>query len=162
MPTPDISQIKQLYSQYPTGVAVVTTLDDQRRPSGMTVSSFAAVSLTPPLISWCIDKHANLFDVFERTTHFCVHILRADQADLSNIFATEAEDRFAGLSWSAGLGGVPVLTDCLASMECVMEVSHLIGDHQLIVGRIEAAVINQGQSPLAYCKGRYWTLTDNG
>jgi len=159
MQKPDNTQIKKLYSQYPTGVTIVTALDADKRPSGMTANSFASVSLSPPLISWCIDEQANLFDVFVSARHFAVHILRADQSALSNTFASKGVDRFSGVDWCAGIEGIPVIRDCAASMECALEAVHPAGDHKIIVGAVKNMTIkDEVQESLAYHQGCYKAL----
>ena len=43
---------------FATGVTVVTALDRDGRPAGLTVNSFTSVSLEPPLLLVCIHKMA--------------------------------------------------------------------------------------------------------
>ena len=83
-----IESFKTAMGNYPTGVTVVTALDQQGKPMGMTVNSFASVSLDPLLVLWSIDKKAFLYEEFLKADKFVVNILAEDQSDLCNLFAS--------------------------------------------------------------------------
>src|SRR3981081_4800591 len=44
---------------FPTGVAIVTTMDTQSQPKGLTSNALCSVSAEPPLLLVCVDKHSN-------------------------------------------------------------------------------------------------------
>src|SRR5262249_16040576 len=94
---------------------------------------------------------------FADTTHFAINILHEDQKDLSSCFARSGFDRFAGVEWTPGLNGAPVLPDVLATMEC--RVTQLVdaGDHVVIIGEGSHATWREGQ-PLLYFNSSYQTL----
>ena len=88
-------ELRHVFSNFPTGVTIITTLDAGKNPIGLTISSFTSVSLDPPLILWCMTRDSNMLGEFEACTHFAVNILAADQADLSRRFAMPSDERFA-------------------------------------------------------------------
>ena len=92
-----ISQVefKKALGNYPTGVTVVTTLDENNKPVGLTANSFASVSIDPLLILWSLDKKSRLYDAFTQSNKFAVNILADDQADLCGLFASKVADRMA-------------------------------------------------------------------
>ena len=47
---------------------------------------------------------------------------------------------------------VPLLTDCLASMECTIKEAYEGGDHTIFVGQIEQGFFNEESEPLVYYK----------
>ena len=47
---------------------------------------------------------------------------------------------------------VPLLTDCLASMECTIKEAYEGGDHTIFVGQIEQGNFNEESEPLIYYK----------
>ena len=49
---------RRALGQFPTGVTVITTTDNDKQPVGVTASSFNTVSMEPPLILWSIDKRS--------------------------------------------------------------------------------------------------------
>jgi flavin reductase (DIM6/NTAB) family NADH-FMN oxidoreductase RutF len=53
-------------AKFPTGVTIVTVLDTEGRPHGMTASSFTSVSLNPPLVLVCVDHRAQVLEHLRR------------------------------------------------------------------------------------------------
>lgn len=153
----DSMAFRRALGQFATGVAVVTTLGGDGAKTGLTVNSFTSVSLDPPLVLWCLGRESPSAAVFEAATHFAVNVLAADQAAVSQRFAGPTVDRFKGIETVEGLGGVPLLTDCLAQFECAVDAVHEGGDHLIFVGRV-ARLRRRDGDPLVYFGGRYRTL----
>ncbi|MFL2495050.1 MAG: flavin reductase family protein [Porticoccaceae bacterium] len=95
-------ELRNALGSFATGVTIVTALDSDQNPIGMTVNSFNSVSLTPPLILWSISRDSNCFDDFIKAETFAVHVLNHSQEDLSNRFAESGGDKFLGLSLESG------------------------------------------------------------
>lgn len=123
-------------ARWPTGVAVITALGDDR-PIGKTVNSFHATSLEPALVGWCIDHKSSQFDEWLAAEGYVVHVMSGDQMDLVTHFATSASDRFAGMDWRPGLDGMPVLTvDVPLRLECRVVERFPVGDHTYLIGEV--------------------------
>lgn len=150
--------LRNALGAFATGVAVVTTVDADGRPYGLTINSFASVSLEPPLVLWSLARTANDFAVYVEASHFCIHVLGAEQAWLSNRFATPGVDRFAGLEWVSGSGGVPILPGMAAWFEVRNSIRHPGGDHLIFVGEVERFHADAGVAPLLFHGGRYGGL----
>ncbi|NNU81655.1 flavin reductase family protein [Halovulum dunhuangense] len=150
---PDPQEFRRALGCFPTGVAVVTTLDPDGRPVGLTVSSFNSVSLDPPLVLWSIALRASSLPSFQRNPHFAINVLAVGQSDLPGIFSSRVEDRFAGLDWQPGLHGIPVLPDSAASFECGVYNRCDGGDHEVILGRVLRFAASD-RTPLVFGKGR--------
>ncbi len=150
--------LRNALGRFATGVAIVTALDPDGQPIGLTVNSFSAVSLDPALALWCLDNRSHSLDAFRRASHHAIHILAADQVELSNRFATWQANRFADLCWQAGLGGVPVFPACCAVFELANETAHAGGDHTIFVGRIERYAETPDLAPLLFHAGQYRQL----
>ncbi len=155
----DPREFRTSVGAFATGIAIVACRDPANPAQliGVTVNSFTSVSLTPPLISFCLDRKAFSFKAFAAAPPFSVNILAADQKALSETFARPSrEDRFAGLAVSFGRDGQPLLPDCLAQIECLTEAIHDAGDHILILGRVTGLHRPRPESaPLLYFRGRY-------
>jgi len=145
---------RRALSCFATGVAVVTTTEDDGSPVGMTISSFNSVSLDPPLVLWSIAKDARSYERFVSTRYFAVNVLAMHQKDLSAIFANTGGDKFAGLECGAGIGGVPILPDYAACFECETEHLYEGGDHTIIVGRV-LELEDRETDPLIFYRGRF-------
>ena len=151
----DSRALRNALGRFATGIAVVTAIDPDGHPIGLTVNSFSAVSLTPPLVLWCLDNNSHNLEAFRRASHHAITILAADQQELSNRFATWPTDRFAGLPWQPGLGGAPLLPGACASFEVANETAHLAGDHTVFIGRVELFTEAPDRAPLLYFGGGY-------
>lgn len=153
-PQIDQAHFRRALSTFATGVAVVTTLDANRKRVGMTVSSFSSVSLDPPLILWSIADDAYSYDAFINADYFAVNVLTKEQEHLSSRFATRGLDKFDGLDYRDGLHGVPILPESAACFECSTKHRYDGGDHKIIVGRI-LRLVDRETDPLILCRGRF-------
>ncbi|MDR0776297.1 MAG: flavin reductase family protein [Azonexus sp.] len=150
--------LRNALGRFATGVAIVTALDPDERPIGLTVNSFSAVSLDPALVLWCLDNGSHSLEAFRRASHHAINILAADQVHLSNRFATWPIDRFVGLPWQPGAGGAPVFPDCCAVFEVANETAYVGGDHTIFVGRVERFAETPDLAPLLFHAGQYRQL----
>ena len=85
---------------FATGVTIVTCLDPEGKPSGITVNSFTSVSLDPPLLLVCIHKKAASAGALIGASHFAINVLQTGQQPASITFSTRVEDRFGCTPWS--------------------------------------------------------------
>ncbi|MBS4210011.1 flavin reductase family protein [Bacillus sp. FJAT-50079] len=144
-----IQQYKEVMGNYPTGVTVVTTFDQEHKPVGLTVNSFASVSLDPLLILWSIDKSVSTYDTFLQTEKFAVNILAEDQADLCMLFASRLEDRFSQCDWKESEFQLPILSNTLAVLQCQVFKKVDAGDHTIFIGEVKH-IHNEEKQPLLY------------
>jgi len=154
----DSRELRRTLGTFVTGVTVVTTIDEEGKFHGVTANSFSSVSLDPPLVLWSQAVKAQSHPIFFKTERFAVNILAEDQIDLSNRFAKSSQEKFAGLKVDIGLGGVPLLRDCSAWLQCRVSSRVPGGDHTIYVGEVDS--IEQAErKPLVFGSGQY-LLTD--
>jgi flavin reductase (DIM6/NTAB) family NADH-FMN oxidoreductase RutF len=144
-------------SRFVSGVTVVTVLDSDSQPAGITVSAFSSVSLDPPLVLACIDKRASVHAHLTEGSHFAINILAQDQEHLSRRFASKDQDRFGGAGYREGACGAPLLEGALAHIECRVVHAYPGGDHTIVVGEVESMNVTD-HKPLAYYRGGYAQL----
>lgn len=156
-PDVDPAEFRQLLGRFATGVTVVTAVDAQGRPHGMTANSLSSVSLHPPLILLAVEKIAVIHPVLLAAPRFVVNILRHDQEALSRRFARKEDDRFDGIGYAPATDGIPILDGVLAHIECERWAIHDAGDHTLVIGRVTGGAVAEGR-PLAYFRGGYTGL----
>jgi flavin-dependent trigonelline monooxygenase, reductase component len=131
---------RTVMSCFPTGVTVVATRDADGSPLGLTVNSFTSVSLDPPLVLVCINRHSNSHDSLLAGRGFTVSILSGAQVDTATRFAQRpSEGRFEGVAWLPAPSGNPVLAECAAWLDCSIHEVVRAGDHTIILGKAEAA-----------------------
>lgn len=143
---------------FASGVTVVTALNGDGTPVGVTVSAFSSVSLDPPLVLFCLDKGTTALTAFQETGKFVINILADDQKPLSDRFAAVQDDRFSGVDVETWETGAPVLKGAVASLECHLKASHDGGDHMIFIGHVTRSVCDSGKTPLVYAKGAYARL----
>ncbi len=143
---------------FATGVTVVTGLDEEERPAGLTVNSFTSVSLDPPLLLVCLHKEAASAGALVGASHFAINVLQTGQQPASITFSTRVEDRFGCTPWSRGEAGAPILAESLCVFECERYAVYDGGDHHILVGQVVKASFDAGLDPLLYFRGSYRRL----
>lgn len=156
-PPADALAMRSALGGFATGVTVVTCRGESGQSVGLTVSSFNALSLEPPLVLWSLRLASPNLPAFDAASHFAINVLAEAQVDLSRRFASARSDKFDDGAWSQGLGGAPVLAGCAATFECERLSSQTAGDHRLFIGRVLATAA-QPVPPLVYHGGRYHLL----
>jgi flavin reductase (DIM6/NTAB) family NADH-FMN oxidoreductase RutF len=152
----DAQDFRTAAGQFMTGVTIITTLDADGNPSGLTANSFTSVSLHPPMVLFCLGMDSTNFEAFEAGNGFAVHVLAAEQQDLSMRFSVKGIDRFEGLDWMPGLNGLPVLAGALATLQCHLVHRYEGGDHIIYVGEVDALSMGDSdRAALGYFRGRY-------
>src|SRR4051794_29706541 len=109
---------KDIMGSYPTGVTVVTTTTQEGINVGLTVNSFASVSLEPTLVLFCVDYRAGSLDAFKEAKKFAIHVLSEDQKDVCFKFAGSDSNKFSNVNWKLSELGVPVIEGAAGIMEC--------------------------------------------
>lgn len=152
-------EFRRVLGHFATGVTIVTTCDGDARPSGLTVSAFASLSLDPPLVLVCVDHKSQTYPALRESGRFAVNVLTTGQEALSRRFASTQLDKFDGLPYRISELGLPLLVSALVHLECVTVSTHVEGDHTIFVGRVERTGVNDGD-PLLYFCGRYNRLSE--
>jgi len=153
-PTLDKRDLRRALGSFGTGVTVVTSGNSQSRWVGVTANSFSSVSLEPPVVLWSLGSNSPSLEVFDETGRFVINVLALDQVELSKQFSKPLSDKFSGVECIEGLGGVPVIPDCVATFECKTIQRTLVGDHVLFLGQVENYVY-ESKTPLLFCQGQY-------
>jgi flavin reductase (DIM6/NTAB) family NADH-FMN oxidoreductase RutF len=150
----DTTDLRRALGRFGTGVTIVSTLDAQGVPTGVTANSFSSVSLDPPIVLWSLRRASPSLAAFDATGRFVINVLALEQVELSRRFASPVADKFAGVGHTRGLGGLPVVEGCAAVFECRTEQRLEVGDHVLFLGLVEAYGHQVGPT-LLYCQGQY-------
>ena len=154
----DADTFRSVLGRFASGVTIVTARDDGGHDHGMTVSAFASVSLSPPLVLMCVDHAASMHELLRGHPRFGINILSANQEAYSRRFADEGEtNRFDGIAYTRGESGVVLLDDALAHLECRALAHHDAGDHTVFIAEVERASPRHGR-PLLYYRGGYAQL----
>lgn len=136
----------------------MATRDMRGAAVGLTCNSFTSVSLSPPLVLWCLALYSPSLPAFLDAPYFSINILSAGQSALSRRFSAPVADRFEGVEHAAGIGEVPLLAGCAAHLECRNETRHYVGDHVVFIGHVLRCA-RSAHKPLVFCEGQYAALT---
>jgi len=142
-----------------TGVTIVTTMNGEGEPIGLTANSFTSVSLDPPLILFSLAKTSGNLVAFEEAGRFAVNVLHIGQQPDAWRFATRGGPRFESIDWmTRDGGGSPILRESLASFDCRTYAVHDGGDHLIFIGEVEYAWYEPHRDPLLYFRGKFRSL----
>lgn len=157
--TPEHRTLRHAFGQFATGVTVVTARGQQQQPIGITVNSFASVSLEPPLVSWCIDRSSARFHEFIEAQFYTISVLTEQQQALSDLFAMRSWDDtvFDEVDWYQGHHDVPQLKQVSACFHCEIKHRYTGGDHVILVGSVLDYEVEPA-APLLFVQGEYKTL----
>jgi flavin reductase (DIM6/NTAB) family NADH-FMN oxidoreductase RutF len=144
-----------LMSAFPTGVAVVTSLDADGKPRGMTCSSITSATVAPPTLLVCLRLGSGTLDAVSSNGRFAVNLLHAGGQRTAELFSCPDPNRFAQVRWRPSLSGLPWLVqDAFAVAECAVTDFVKVGDHAIVLG--EVAEISQiTATPLLYGLRRF-------
>ena len=150
-------EFRTALGMFATGVTIVTARTESGELIGLTANSFTSVSLDPPLVLWSLARAAGSMPAFSTGSHYAINILSADQKALAERFALKGADRWAGVSFTEGAGGAPLLAGAAATFECFNRSRYEEGDHVIFVGEVERCSHRAGASPLLFHGGRFFT-----
>ena len=154
--TCDREVFRDAIGHFASGVTVITTAHGDTR-FGMTASAVSSLSLDPPMVVVCLNRSAPTCAAVTAAGVFGVNILSENDGELAERFARPRDDKFAGVDVVAGAGGVPLLRDALARLECRIVEDVEGGTHSVLLAEVRRAEAAQG-SPLAYFRGRFGRL----
>lgn len=151
------TDIRPLMASFPSGVSVVTALDADSAPRGMTCSSLASVALTPATLVVCLRTAGPTTRAALDSGQFALNLLHEDARGVSDLFASGNAERFAHAVWRLPLGAAgPHLTEAaLAVADCAVVHTVEIGDHTAVFGRVTRVTHADDKSPLLYGRRRY-------
>jgi flavin reductase (NADH) len=135
------------------GVTVVTAIDGDGKPWGLTSTAVTSVSRRPPLLLVCIDMRSRTLTAIRSAGRFAVNFLGSAHSNIAMHFASKAEDKFASLGWLTEATGAPILHDYAhAWADCYVDREIEVGDHVLVIGAVVHGGISgrDDERPLAY------------
>jgi len=147
-PTVSPEEFRAALRHFPSGVTIVT-LRVGEEVHGLTVSAFASISPTPPLVMVAIDHRHHAHDMLEcEGVVFGINILHQGQRELSDRFAwVKDQDRFAVGRWTTAVTGAPILADAAAWLDCTVHSRMPAGSHTIFVGEVRATAVPVADVP---------------
>ncbi len=153
----DSRALRTALGQFATGITVVTTRAGNGAFVGLTVNSFSALSLEPPLILWALRCSSPSLPVFETAERFVVNVLAEAQVEVSRRFALPLADKFDGVAHAENAWGLPLIHGAAAWFECRTVSRQVAGDHKLFIAEVERFTLSEA-APLLFHTGAYFAL----
>jgi len=151
-------EFRNALGRFATGVCVITANPPGMKPFGMTVNSFASVSLDPPLVLWSLQKNSECVPAFEKARQFSANILSMQQQEVSNRYAKKGDHDLDEEEYRLGRSGCAVLKYAMASFECDIQSRIDGGDHIILLGLVKDIVTSPTGKPLLFYAGQYCEL----
>jgi flavin reductase (DIM6/NTAB) family NADH-FMN oxidoreductase RutF len=146
---------RDVLGNVPTAVVAITAMDEDGRPTGMTVGSFTSVSLDPPLVAFMPAKTSSTMPKIRKAGRFCANILTSDQEDVCRQLALKGGDKFARLRWEESAHGTPHIAGAIGWIDCTITDVHDAGDHYVVLAYVESLRADHRASPLIFLRGGY-------
>lgn len=163
MPEVSPEDFKGALGSWASGVTVVTTRLDGL-VYGITVSSFASLSVDPLLITVSLADTNHLPGMIKKSKQFAVSILAADQQDISAYFAKSGRDPHKAfeppVKASPWHTGSPIIEGAIAHLDCELEQAVQGGDHTIAIGRVIGAAFDPAKQPLVYFRRAYRSVSE--
>ncbi|MGO2449387.1 flavin reductase family protein [Pseudomonas taetrolens] len=155
----DAAIYKQVMGSFPSGVTVITTLDDDGQVVGLTASAFSSLSMDPALVLFCPNYSSDSYPVLIKNKRFAIHVLSGGQQNEAYAFARKGKDKAQGLEWTLSALGNPILANATAVIECELWREYEGGDHAIMVGSVKNLIVpRHNTGPLVYCHGKMGAL----
>lgn len=146
--------LAQALGRIPTGLYVVTTLQDSR-PLGFVASFLMQVGFEPPALSVAIARGREHLAAIRAAGRFAVSVLDGQNQGLMGAFFRRHEpgkSPFDGLEQRPSPAGLPILADALAWLECRTTGEHACGDHVVVFGTVEHGALLRPGDPLIHLR----------
>ncbi len=152
-PTSDVS-IGEALGRVPSGLFIVSTVDEHGAAMGFLASFVQQVSFTPPTVAIAVSGERGHLEAIRASKRFAVSVLGEDDKGLMKPFFKKPEDGspFDDVESHAPSGSVPVLDDALAWLDCRWAGEHNAGDHVVVFGVVESASKTKEGEPLTHTR----------
>lgn len=159
--TPD--EYRAVCRRHPAGVAIIT-LNPGTGPVGFTATSFASLSVDPPLVCFNITHTSSSIAALRAADSLVIHLLGEHQLELAQRFSRRAEHRFADkASWSLLETGEPVLSGTPAWLRATLQQLIPAGDSTVVIAYVTRTHYESEEgrvpAPLIYHDGGYLRTT---
>ncbi|MEX2352126.1 MAG: flavin reductase family protein [Balneolaceae bacterium] len=144
----------------PYPVTIITAASG-KNSRGITIGSFTSLSISPPLISFNVERSSQMHSFLLEADYFIVHIPEVGQEDLCTRFALSdltGTEQFHEVNFELNRHGVPVIRGVIAALHCRKYKQMEVGDHSIFAGEVLEAETYKDNAPILYLDGGYHSL----
>ena len=147
--------LRNIFGKFATGVSIVSFYNKDGFPCGITINSFASVSLDPPIVLWCLDNNSDLFNEISIKDKYIFNFLSLDQINLATKLAVKENHDFKSIDYIDNDYG-PIIKQSLGWISCSKKESISVGDHLIIIGLVnDFEIFDNNKKPLIFWSGNY-------
>jgi flavin reductase (DIM6/NTAB) family NADH-FMN oxidoreductase RutF len=153
----DAIGLRPFMSGFPTGVGVVTALDEHAEIRGTTCSSLCSVTLEPPTVLVCLRLGSRTLDAARSSGRFALNLLHGRAEEIATRFAAPGSHRFDGVRWvqDPAAAGPHLIDAAQSTADCDLTYFHLVGSHAVVYGRVRRITEYTSPRPLLYGLRRF-------
>ncbi|OZC42673.1 flavin reductase [Rhodococcus sp. RS1C4] len=149
--------LREAFGCFPSGVAAVCALDGSE-PVGIAASSFTSVSMTPALVSVCVQNSSTTWPRLRALPRLGISVLAQGQDEACLSLSSKVGDRFGALSWSANDTGAVLIQEAVAWLDSSIYAEFAAGDHRIVVLEIHALATEPDRPPLVFHGSKFRQL----
>jgi flavin reductase (DIM6/NTAB) family NADH-FMN oxidoreductase RutF len=141
IPGPSLREaLRGFVSTYFTGASVITSVDGEGRPHGLTCNSLTSITLSPPTLLVSLGNGTGTPEAVLTRRAFAVNLLHDGGRRAAEIFSSPEPGRFTQVAWRRSAHtGLPLLVeDAYATAECELAMTTVVGDHVVVFGSVTA------------------------
>lgn len=153
----DPAELRRAFGCVPSGVTAVCGLDSGI-PVGMAASTFTPVSLTPPLVSVCMQDTSATWPRLRGLRRLGVSVLAEDQDAICRSLAGKDGDRFASIDWDADEAGGVYVHGAGLWLDCSLYAELPGGDHTIVLLEVQGLRVEPDRAPLVFHGSRFRRL----
>lgn len=163
----DPADYRKLIGLFATGVGIVTATHGGRR-FAMTANSITSASTDPLLVLVSFMRDSDTGEAVHRSARFGLSVLEAERGEsiarkcAAKLDPSDLGDQLTGIPTHEGPGGIPLIAGALECLACVVEQTHAVGDHDVVIARAERVVEPEAPEaePLVFYDGSFWRLDE--
>jgi flavin reductase (DIM6/NTAB) family NADH-FMN oxidoreductase RutF len=144
----DPTVLRAAFACFPSGVTALSGLVSGK-PAGMAVSSFASISLEPPLIAASIQRTSTTWPILRDAAAIGVSVLAEHHGEVGRRLSGPG-NRFAGVDWTASESGAVFIEGATARFECTLHQEVAAGDHVIALLKVTAVEFRPSSRPLVF------------
>jgi flavin reductase (DIM6/NTAB) family NADH-FMN oxidoreductase RutF len=141
--------LRNAFSCLPSGVTAVCALVSGE-PRCITASTFTPVSLTPSLVSVCLQRTSRTWPTMRGVCRLGMSVLAEEQDAICRSLAGKAEDRFAKVDWQADDHGGVYIDGASLWLNCSWHAELPAGDHTIVLLQIHGLRVEPDRAPLVF------------
>ena len=147
------SEYRISWSNFPTGVSVLATRDNNKNLVGMTANSLMSISLEPKIIMISVGNNRSILEYLGIKDNVSISILTKGQSNIADYFSNSNQSLKE--NYFLEKNEIYYIEDCLCYFFCKIINFYVVGDHTVFSLLVEKMNIGENRSPLIWYQGNF-------